>query len=368
MRFYFLTFFYFLISCNTEAEAQSLSFEIQGKFFGDTASGVAYLYYPNEMNWNKDSCQVDRSRFKFSGKLAHPVFATIVYQNKEKEIFIEPTTINYVTKSKDFEQIEILGSTSQQEFEMLSKSLQTINTRWKSVKDTLSAVNKRSNKEFQELRSWVLIPYFEEIREAYLNFFKMKPHSFVTAYFLSINIIEMNQGSLTTDTLDQYYRGFPPSLKNSLYGKRIQVELGKRMIAVPGTPSIEFNKTDVKGKPLSLSSFRGNYILLDFWGSWCVPCRKENPHLKQLYYEYKDRGFDIIGIAADDRTPDDWRKAIETDALPWHHVLQSDLGVLYNILSYPTKILINRHGIIIGRYGADDMELDIKLKEVLNVF
>lgn len=366
MRFYFLTVFYFINSFF--AEGQSFTFDLQGKFLEDTTAGMVYLYFPTEVGWTKDSCQVDRGIFSFTGKLIHPVLVRLVYQNKEKEIFIEPTKMSMAIKSKGFEQIEISGSNSHQDFEIISKSLQSINKRWKSVMDTLYIVNKRSNTDFQELREWVLVPYFQEVREVYLGFFQQNPNSFVSAYFLSINVIEMNQGSLRDETLEQYYRGFPPSIMSSLYGKRIQIELEKRKTAIPGTLSIEFAKPDLKGKPLSLLSFRGKYVLLDFWGSWCVPCRKENPHLKQLYYEYKDKGFDIIGIAADDRTQNAWREAIEKDALPWHHVLLGNLGTLYNITSYPTKILIDRQGIIIGRYGTEYKELDIQLKKEMNSF
>jgi thiol-disulfide isomerase/thioredoxin len=120
----------------------------------------------------------------------------------------------------------------------------------------------------------------------------------------------------------------------------------------------------LKGQTLSLSTFSGKYVLLEFWGSWCVPCRKGNPHLKELYYSYKDKGFDIIGIAKDDDTKDAWVKAVKKDELPWHQILVGDLDTKYNITSYPTKILIDQKGIIIGRYGEDEKELDEKLASI----
>ena len=105
-------------------------------------------------------------------------------------------------------------------------------------------------------------------------------------------------------------------------------------------------------------------MLLDFWGSWCVPCRKGNPHLKELYHQYKDQGFDIIGIAKDDDTRDAWVKAVEKDGLPWHQILVGDLDTKYNVTSYPTKILVDQQGIIIGRYGENEKELDEQLNSI----
>jgi thiol-disulfide isomerase/thioredoxin len=266
----------------------------------------------------------------------------------------------------ELEPIETSGSLSENKFREINNKIKKINSRWQSVIDTLTAINKRSNTAFQELKSWVLEPYFDEIREAYLDFFKQNPQSYVTAYFLAINVIEMNQGNLPAGSLKKYYDKLPVLVKKSLYGEQITEELAKRKIGIPGTESFDFTKTDLNGQPLSLSSLRGKYVLLDFWGSWCVPCRKGNPHLKELYFQYKDKGFDIIGIAADNNTKDAWLKAIEKDQLPWHHILIDDLEAIYNITSYPTKILIDKRGIIIGRYGSEENKLDQQLSSIFN--
>jgi thiol-disulfide isomerase/thioredoxin len=269
-------------------------------------------------------------------------------------------------RDEDLEKAEVLNSLSQNVYQELDNSIQKIKKRWQTVTDTLYAVNKRSNTAFQELKGWVLTPYFEEIREAYLHFFKQYPHSYVTAYYLHINVIEMNQGVMTADSLYAYYERFPDHVKNSMYGKRIIEELQMKKIAIVGTMAIDFIKPDLQGQSLSLSSFRGKYVLLDFWGSWCVPCRKGNPHLKELYSRYKSHGFEIIGIAADNNSPNAWREAIEKDGLPWHHILIDKLNTTYNIKTYPTKILIDKDGVIIGRFGEDAVELDKQLASIFN--
>lgn len=365
MRIFFLSIFSLIIYKSSNSQPLS-SFHINGKFNVDTLTGKIYLNYQVKEKWIKDSCQIVKGNFSFTGKIMHPVLGRLAYKNKMTEIFLEPTTMKVLLNNEQLEPTEVSGSVSENELRKINNTIKKINSRWQSVKDTLSAVNRRSNPAFQELKSWVLTPYFEEIREAYLDFFKQYPQSYVTAYFLAINIIEMNQGELPADSLKKYYDKLPALVKNSWYGEKITEELAKRKIAVDGTEAYNFTKTDLHGQPLSLSSFRGKYVLLDFWGSWCVPCRKGNPHLKELYARYKEKGFDIIGIAADNDTRDAWHKAIEKDGLPWHQILIDDLEPIYNITSYPTKILIDKNGVIIGRFGSEEKELDEQLSSIFN--
>ena len=135
---------------------------------------------------------------------------------------------------------------------------------------------------------------------------------------------------------------------------------------------------------LVLSAFRGNCVLLDFWASWCVPCRNSSPHLLELYRQYHDKGFDIIGIADDDNKPDEWKKAVAKDNVGvWHHILRgidrkkiqngednpNDISETFGVHSLPTKILIDKDGKIIGRYdkGTDEelAAMDKKIAEVM---
>jgi len=244
--------------------------------------------------------------------------------------------------------------------------------RWKIVMDTLHEVNKRSNFAYQEFRDWVLTPYFDEMKEVDFAFFDKHPTSYATAYYLRYDARE-----LTTDSLKLFYNRFPAKLQQSSYGKVVLEELDKRKIGVPGTVAKDFTTTDLNGQKLSLADYKGKYVLIDFWASWCLPCRKGSPHLMELYAKYKPKGFEVLGVASDDGHEDKWRAAIAQDKTAiWKHVLagydpaknKKGIGSDFNIQELPTQILIDPKGMIIGRYSegvAQQEALDKKLEEVI---
>ncbi|MBS1602903.1 MAG: redoxin domain-containing protein [Bacteroidetes bacterium] len=369
------------------AYAQSpKGFTLEGKITGYTDPYV-YLSYPDKTGkWIKDSAEVKNGAFSFHGDINEPVMATLYGKTAGRSmndpnatsVFIEPTKMTATLEGQKFSDAIIKGSKTQEENAILQAQIRKVTSRWKIVMDTLSAVNKRSNFEFQELKEWVLAPYNAEMRDIDFNFFDAHPTSYVTAYRLRYRLHD-----LTTEAVKRYYDRFPVAVKQSSYGKALVEEMEKRKIGVPGATAANFSTTDINGQPISLFDFKGKYVLIDFWASWCLPCRKGNPHLKELYAQYKARGFEVIGVSDDDRDTTAWKRAVEKDGLPWKHVLRGmkmtrtgdavnidhskDISYLYNISSLPTQILIDPAGKIIARYGEDGEDhsaLDGKLRSV----
>lgn len=135
--------------------------------------------------------------------------------------------------------------------------------------------------------------------------------------------------------------------------KRLQTQMKGEMKLIKGAVAPDFAQDDPDGKPINLSDFRGKYVLVDFWASWCGPCRKENPHVLKLYNKYHDMGFEILGVSLD-KKKEPWVKAIEKDKLPWNHVSDlkgwsNEVSNMYGVKSIPHTILLDQEGRIIAR-------------------
>ncbi|MBI5915116.1 MAG: TlpA family protein disulfide reductase [Bacteroidetes bacterium] len=136
---------------------------------------------------------------------------------------------------------------------------------------------------------------------------------------------------------------------------------------VSGGDAPDFTMNDRDGKPVKLSDFRGKVVLVDFWASWCGPCRRENPHVVEAYNKYHPKGFDVLGVSLD-KTKEPWLAAIEKDGLIWNHVSDlkgwsNDAARLYGVTSIPHTVLVGKDGKIIAR-NLRGAALDAKLAEI----
>lgn len=220
-------------------------------------------------------------------------------------------------------------------------------------------------------------PYQEMFIKRQEDYMKKYPSTALAASFL-----RMELGHMPIEKMKEAYEKLDATAKETTSGKEIANEIAVLERVNPGNPAPDFTANDLlTGKPFSLSSLKGKVVLLDFWASWCVPCRKSNPHVKALYNKYSKKGFDVVYVASDDSNPNAALKAIEQDGIKkYHHLLSGlkqlkdangkpmgydkseDIGEKYAIHFLPTKYLIDREGKIIGK--VDDETLDAKLKEL----
>jgi thiol-disulfide isomerase/thioredoxin len=387
MKLQFITILFFVSLTGLAQEKKS--FTLSGTITGKD-DGYIYLQYPDaDGKSKKDSSVIQNGKFAFKGQIQGPQFAYMsgniaarsMDDPNNTTLFIEPVNMKIAVKYNAFKDAKLTGSVSHNDFMVLQSKRDKIQKRWKVIMDTLSAVNKRSNVAYQEMKDWVLKPYYAEMSEIDNDFLKTHPASYVSAY-----ILFFSGGRIPKEKAVKIFERFPKEVKESVFGKMQTEKWAKQKLGSPGSMAANFSATDINGQPLSLSDYKGKYVLLDFWASWCVPCRKGNPHLLTLYSKYKDKGFEIIGVSDDDTKQDAWRAAVEKDGIGvWKHILRGlDVERVkrgdyknhpneisdsrYGISSLPTKILIDPSGKIIGRYGdeggEEEEDMDKKLEEI----
>lgn len=188
-----------------------------------------------------------------------------------------------------------------------------------------------------------------EIKTINRNFVEDNVDSY---YALNVYYFNVLGNKFDPEEIEPLFLRFPEHLRNSELGKKTwdKIQTGKRMTT--GSVAVDFTQNDLNDQPFTLSSLRGKYVLVDFWASWCVPCRQENPNLVKAYEALKDKNFEIVGVSLD-QNKSAWENAVKTDNLPWIHVSdlqgwKNEVSTLYGIASVPQNFLINPEGIIIG--------------------
>ena len=275
------------------------------------------------------------------------------------------------------EDIDISGSAINNEFKKISDQIR--NTPESKKLEKLFKASKKLEKDSEAYKKNEEAlsdarDTSRNVRSEFIKNYALKnPNSVVAAYFMQFQANEVDQ---TFQEYEQIVEGFSEEVKKSSFYKPLKDNLEALKRVAIGKIAPDFTlKTDTD-EDFTLSSLRGKIVLVDFWASWCVPCRKSYPHLKKVYEKYKDKGFEVVGVT-NDSNHDQWKKAIKEDELEWIQVADifppRDAGPPFTarvITSYaapylPSTYLLDRDGKILAKQLHGE-ELDMKLAEIFN--
>lgn len=318
-----------------------------------------------------DTVKIENEKFTFKGKALEPSIHFIQVQDIQGKVafILENGKIDF-TIYKDSVAKSRIGGTPNNE------DLQNFNATAMKVQKMMQDFQTANMKKMQDAQANndtatqnALMEEFGKIQAEIVtltsNFPVQNPKSFLSVLFLD-NMF--NQPDVDIEKIKTVYNGLDASLKATKPGKAVKTKIDNYKSIAVGSLAPEFSAPNPDGKVISLKESLGKITIIDFWASWCGPCRKENPSVVALYNEYHAKGLNIIGVSLD-KDATKWKEAIAKDNLTWNHVSNlkfwSDpIAALYNVKSIPATFILDANGKIIAR-DLRGAELRAKVAEIL---
>lgn len=396
MKTFLPTLFAILIlisSCTSQVDKNSQKFTLQGEITGQE-SGIIVLTYFSDPALIRDTAEIKNGKFLFTGKIFETTQATLRDGNglELAVVYFEPRKMKISIFKEKITKFKMTGSKTQNESDLLNEMVNPFYEKISVLRDQMNKINDSIRNIKNDSVKLLLEKETEEIDNVWSHTLKKidsieikyvmeNPTSFITVVYLSmLNANEV----ISIDSAKSIFNGLDNSLKKSSYGKRILEDIRKKENIRIGAQAPDFKAIDLNQQTVTLSQFKGkSVVLLDFWASWCVPCRESIPHLKTLYKKYHSKGFEIIAVS-EDANRKAWIDAVNHDSTSiWFHIpnaeqfakgpdyiTNDDIYKNYFVQAIPVTMIIDKNGKIIYRnvgYSKESEEvLDRQLSEMFD--
>jgi len=348
---------------------QNIALPVNKVYYSYRADGVTV----------RDSVAPVGDKYSFSGKIAEPLMVTIFvrYKNDAEgkpikmfqprdyaSVFVAPGAIQ-VSSIDSFSNVKVKGSEAHEAYLALTEKTKPVSDKMQAANKAYSAAYQAKDSATMKTLDATFDGLDAEMKEVYKGYLASNNNSPIAMFALG----QMAGWDINPEVVEPIYKALSEPARATPSGKAFAEKIATAKKTSVGAMAMDFTQNDTLDVPVSLSSFKGKYVLIDFWASWCGPCRQENPNVVKAFQTYNTKGFTVLGVSLDQPgAKDKWIKAIHDDKLTWTQVSDlkywdNQVAKQYGIQAIPQNFLVDPSGKIIAKNIRGE-ELSSKLATI----